>query len=181
MKKLLFFFGFLCFLYAGCTQEKHITSPLMKEGDMYTLVITSKSAWDAHMSVNTFANEVGKTLKSSFPAKIIDPDVHVRVFRDDTGKTRYRVSCSCRIVPSRHGETPDWYFDRRGALMSGKTPEKALSNADAEIARSGKIEDMRKRLPRGVIPDTFIKTSFSGSSDEGYWAIKEYFIVAPKP
>ncbi|NTV22308.1 MAG: hypothetical protein HGB03_01930 [Candidatus Yonathbacteria bacterium] len=181
MKKLLFLFGFLCFLYTGCAQEKDTASPLTKEGDMYTLVITSKSAWDAHMSVNTFANEVGKTLKSSFPAKVMDPDVHVRVFRDDTGKTHYRVSCSCRIVPARKGETPDCYFDRRGALISGKTPEKALTNADAEIRDSRKIEDMRRRFPHGVIPDTFVRTSFSGSSHEGYWAIKEYFIVGPKP
>jgi hypothetical protein len=147
---------------------------------MYTLAVTSSNAWNAHMSANTFARLIGDRLKSSYPAKVLDPSVHLRVFRDKDGARRYRLIWSCRIVPVSKGETPDWYFDRRGAMMSGKTPDEALAKADAEIKHSGKIANMRKRLPRGTIPPTFVRTSFSGSSEEGYWAIIEIFIVAPK-
>lgn len=161
----------------------HGQTLLTQRGDMVEMVDDGTDPALVHRSANIFAEQVGKMLKAKFiagqPSRVLDPDVELRVYTvDDT--TRYRLTWSCRIVATTEDKA-DWYFDRRGTLLWGKTRDAAITNVARENAVSNKGAGLRAIFPAGVMPLTFVVTSTSGSSTEGYWAITEYFLAAPRP
>ncbi|MDP1760148.1 MAG: hypothetical protein Q8L01_01695, partial [Candidatus Woesebacteria bacterium] len=151
---------------------------LQKDGDHYELTLVSPNPGTAHNSANTFAQQVGDVLKSTYPSKVLDPTVSLRVFMRGDQKF-YRLTWSCRIVKASVADA-DYYFDRRGTLLSGSTLTDAKRKVETEIERSGKVSIMRKAFTSAKFPENFIRDSFSGSSAEGYWYIKEFFLVVPK-
>jgi hypothetical protein len=151
---------------------------IQKSGDVYKLAFTSADASRAHMSANVFVREVGNALKASYPSKVLDPNVNLTVLTKNGRKLFYLV-WSCRIVRASINEA-DYYFDRRGTLLGGATPKIAKLGVEAEIATSRKVQAMRKSFRNSRIPESFIRNSSSGSRAEGYWHIKEYFLVAPR-
>lgn len=148
-------------------------------GDMLELDFESSDATKAHNSANDFARLVGDELKQQFPSRILDPDVELRVF-EVGGEMRFQMIWTARIVPTSI-EDADYFFDRRGSLLLGATKETACSQVDEEIADSRKVETLRRSFPHGKMPLGFVQKSVSGSFANGYWCIKEYFLVAPKP
>ncbi len=171
-------FVLLLSLLVGLGSSRAEAQTLTKEGDRYELAFVSADPGKAHDSANAFADEVGKTLKSLYPSKVVDPSVELRVFLRD-GKNMYRIIWSCRIVKASVSDA-DYYFDRRGTLLPGSTLSEAKRNVEAEIERSQKVSSMRKNFPQGKIPEPFIQETFSGTAKEGYWYLKEFFLVAPK-
>ena len=151
---------------------------IQKDGDHYELTFVSPNPSEAHNSANAFAKQVGDVLKTSYPSKVLDPSVSLRVFTKD-GQKFYRLTWSCRIVKASVTDA-DYHFDRRGTLLSGSTLTDVKRKVDTEIEKSGKISTMRKSFQSSKIPENFIRDSFSGSNIEGYWYIKEFFLVAPK-
>ncbi len=174
MKVIVLFFSF-AFL-TGLSSANAQT--LQKDGGHYELTFVSPNPGKAHDSVNAFAEQVGDVLKSTYPSKVLDPTVSLRVFIRN-GQKFYRLTWSCRIVKASVSDA-DYYFDRRGTLLSGSTLTEAKRKVETEIERSDKVSIMRKSLKSAKIPENFIRDSFSGSSAEGYWYIKEFFLVAPK-
>ena len=153
---------------------------LQKDGDHYELMFVSPDPGKAHNSANAFAQQVGDVLKSAYPSKVLDPTVSLRVLVFTRGGQKfYRLTWSCRIVKASVADA-DYYFDRRGTLLPGPTLTEAKRKVETEIERSGKVSTMRKAFTSAKIPENFIRDSFSGSSAEGYWYIKEFFLVAPK-
>ncbi len=141
-------------------------------------VFSSNDPGKAHESANTFADEVGKLLKREYPSRILNPRLKLEVSGAGT-KKNYRIRWNCKILKTTP-ENADYYFDRRGTLLSGKTLNEAKQKVEAELARSQKVEIMRKGFKHPNIPPSFIQDSFSGSENEGYWYIKEIFMVASK-
>lgn len=168
-------FVFLAFL-SGFSSAYAQT--LQKDGDRYELTFVSPDPGKAHDSANAFAQQVGDALKASYPSKVLDPNVNLQVFVRG-GQKFYRIVWSCRIVKALLIDA-DYYFDRRGTLLSGPTPTEAKRKVEAEIERSGKVSIMRRSFRTARIPESFIRDSFSGSAAEGYWYIKEFFLTAPK-
>lgn len=152
--------------------------PLRQDGDRLTMAAVSSDAAEAHLSANAFAKEVGDRLKASYPSRLVDPSVQLHVSMRD-GKRQFRLTWSCRIVPSSEQDA-DWVFDRRGTLMPGTTPEEAARRVEDELARSGKVVLLRRSFPNGRMPGSFVSSSSSGSASEGYWHIREFFLTAPK-
>ena len=151
---------------------------MQKDGDRYELVFASTDAAKAHESANAFAREVGDILKSNYPSRVLDPNVNLAVFTKNNQKV-FRFVWSCRIVKASVNDA-DYYFDRRGTLLSGATLAQAKRNVETELAASAKVKAMRNGFKNTRIPDSFIRDSFLGSSSEGYWYVKEFFMVAPK-
>lgn len=151
---------------------------LKKDGDYYELSYLSNDPVQVYNSANLFEKKVGDALKSSYPSKVLDPNISLRVFKKN-GQKFYRMVWSCRIVEA-HFTDADYYFDRRGTFLSGPTLADAKRKVEAEIEKSDKVSIMRKSYYNAKIPENFIRDSFSGSSTEGYWYVKEFFLVAPK-
>lgn len=151
---------------------------LQKDGDHYELTFVSPDPGKAHDSANSFAQQVGDALKSSYPSRVLDPSVNLRVFVRG-GQRFYRIVWSCRIVKASIADA-DYYFDRRGTLLAETTLTEAKRKVEAEIERSGKVSIMRRGFRNAKIPESFVRDSFSGSSTEGYWYLKEFFLTAPK-
>jgi hypothetical protein len=151
---------------------------LVKDGDHYEFVFISADAGKAHTSADVFATQVGTTLKIEYPSRILNPAVDLAVFIRNNAKI-FRFTWSCRIVKTSP-ENADYYFDRRGTLLFGKTLTEVKRNVEIDVERSGKIWAMRKNFRGAKIPESFIRDSFAGSSLEGYWYVKEFFLVAPK-
>lgn len=172
MKNIIFVLVFL----AGLADAK--AQGLLKIGDLYELTVTVPNQQEAHDSANTFAYEVGNVLKATYPSKVLDPKVDLHVFMKD-GQVVYRLTWSCRMVSASVTDA-DYYFDRRGTLLLGPTLDQAKRKVNSELKESNKVQVMRRAFKRSKIPAGFIKDSFSGSSAEGYWYIKEFFLVAPK-
>lgn len=169
------FFLFLAFLMGFSSAY---AQTLQKDGDRYELAFVSSDPGKAHDSANAFAQQVGDLLKSSYPSKVLDPNLSLQVFMRD-GQKFYRIVWSCRVVRASLVDA-DYYFDRRGTLLSGSTPLEAKRKVETEIERSGKVSIMRRSFRSARIPESFIRDSFSGSITEGYWYIKEFFLTAPK-
>ncbi len=174
MKVIVLFISFT--FLAGFSSANAQT--FQKDGDHYELTFVSPDPGKAHDSANTFAQQVGDALKSAYPSKVLDPTVSIRVFIRG-GQKFYRLTWNCRIVKASVADA-DYYFDRRGTLLPGSTLTEAKRKVETEIERSGKVSAMRKSFRSAKIPENFIRDSFSGSSAEGYWYIKEFFLVAPK-
>lgn len=141
-------------------------------------VFTSANPDEAHNSANVFSREVGNALKATYPSKILLPNVKLEVININ-GQRSYRFTWTCKIVKSSETEA-NYYFDRRGTMLSGKTLSEAKTKVEAELEKSGKVQTMRKGFKNANMPASFIKDSFSGSDREGYWYVKEFFMVAPK-
>ncbi|MEK7148058.1 MAG: hypothetical protein AAB758_02060 [Patescibacteria group bacterium] len=172
MRAIFVFLAFLTGLSSANAQT------LQKDGDHYELTFISPDPGKAHDSANTFAQQVGNVLKSTYPSRVLAPNVSLRVFMRGEQKF-YRIVWSCRIVKASLADA-NYYFDRRGTLLSGPTLAEAKRKVETEIERSGKVSIMRKGFRSARIPESFIRDSFSGASTEGYWYIKEFFLVAPK-
>jgi hypothetical protein len=161
------------------TEKTQIENKLINKDGKWEFVFTSADPEEAHNSANRFANEVGNQIKREYPSIVAEPTLALEVFTSN-GQKMYRMTWGCRILKS----TPinaDYYFDRRGTLLWGRTLDEAKSNVEAEIKKSGKVELMRKKFgSKAKIYSTFIKEAYSGSEAEGYWYIKEFFLTAPK-
>lgn len=151
---------------------------LEQQGDLFEMSFSSSNPTEAHNSANRFASLIGDELKQRFPSKILDPDVELRIYMQN-GQKLYRLTWYCRIVPASIGDA-DYYFDRRGSMLAGATINEARQKVQDEIMTSKKVLSMRKSFPKGEIPFSFVRESFSGSSTEQYWLIREYFLTAPK-
>lgn len=151
---------------------------LVRTGDLLELTFTSPNGAEAHKSANRFASLVGDELKARYPSRVLDPDVELRVFHEN-GEMLFRMVWSCRIVPAPE-DVADYYFDRRGTLLSGPTILQARQNVQEQIGTSDKIAELRRAFPDGRIPLSFIRDTFSGSTEETYWYMTEYFLVAPR-
>jgi hypothetical protein len=165
---------FLTFASLGSAQ----IPTLKRDGDLYTLTFVSSNPSLAHLSANIFAREVGNVLKTSYPSRVIDPSVNLHVFAR-TGKKFYQLTWMCRILRADTASA-DYYFDRRGSLLYGRTLVETEEKVEKELAQSKKVQVLHSSFPRGRIPEDFIRDSFSGSRQDGYWYIKEFFLVAPK-
>lgn len=150
---------------------------LQKKGDSYQLRFESADPEVAHNSANLFAQGVGDVLKSSYPSRVLEPSVNLSVSMTD-GKKTYHLVWSCRVVKASIQDA-DYYFDRRGTMMSGLTPEIARRNVDLELEKSNKVNIARRAIRGARIFPGFIKDSLSGSGSQ-YWYIREFFLVAPK-
>jgi hypothetical protein len=152
---------------------------LQRTGDRYELSYVSLDPGWAHDSAEAFTHEIGNVLKNNYPSKVLDPDVHLRVYKKNNRKL-FRFVWSCRIVTATEQDA-DYYFDRRGTLLWGASASKARRKVNDEIRSSGKIQAMRENFGKGAsIPGDFVRDSSSGSHSEGYWYVKEFFLVAPK-
>jgi hypothetical protein len=169
---------FISFIFLAGPSSAYAQA-LQKDGDHYELTFVSPYPDKAHDSAVVFADLVGQTLKSSYPSKLLDPSVTLRVFTR-VGQKFYRLTYVCRIVKSSEQDA-DYIFFRQGTLLSGKTLVEAKRQVEAELKKSGKVEAMRKAFVGASIPENFIRDSFSGSTSEGFWYVKEFFLVAPKP
>ncbi len=142
-------------------------------------MFTSPNPELAHDSANVFEREVGKALKTAYPSQIIEPDVKLQILRQG-GRKLYRYIWKCEIVKPGSRD-PHYSFDRRGTMKWGKTLAEAKNEVEAELGRSQKVPEMRKKHnDRGTIPPNFIRDSYAGNPKEGYWYVKEFFLVVPK-
>ena len=137
-------------------------------------VFTSSNPKEAHLSANKFADGVGNALKAAYPSKIADVSVTLKVLRKG-GQKLYRLVWKCKIVKSSVADA-HYRFDHRGTMWPGRTLALAKYGAEDEIKRSGKKDEANS----GNFKAPFIRDSFAGSNTEGYWYIKEFFMVAPK-
>lgn len=162
------------------TTEAQVENKFINKDGNCEFMFTSPNANEAHNSANRFATEVGNILKSAYPSRrVLNPSVRLEILTSNNQKL-YRLIWKCNIVKSSTGDA-DYYFDRRGTLLPGKTLEEAKDKVEAELQKSGKVEEMRKRFGgRGKIYESFIRDSSAGSEKDGYWYIKEFFLVAQK-
>lgn len=151
---------------------------LTKHGDRYELTVLTNRADTAHNSANAFADAVGKKLKSAYPSRVLEPDVNLQVFIN-YGRKFFRLTYSCRIVRTVP-HTADYYFDRRGTILSGRTPDDARRNVEQQLARSHKAALLRRSLRHGHTPNGFVRDSSAGTAATGFWYIREVFVVAPR-
>ena len=147
-------------------------------GDLYELVYESSNGGDAHFSANVFSDKVGDVLKARYPSKILDPDVQLRVYSID-GAVRFRMRWNCRIVKSSEAGAV-LHFDRRGSMLSGAGIDEARAAVIADIENNRKPQEMSARYKDPSIPPSFVRDSRSGSTAEGYWYIREIFLVASR-
>lgn len=149
-------------------------------GDRCTLMFESANSKEAHDSANDFSRLVGDRLKAQYPRQILDPRVDLTIYILNGVKT-FRVVWSVRLVKTQIYNA-DWQFDRRGSLRPGKTLDEAAAKVEDDIRKTGKVDEMRAKYPgkKTNIPPSFVRSSYSGSSLEGYWWIKEYFMTVPK-
>ena len=87
------------------------------------------------------------------------------------------MTWSCQIVKASAAEA-QYHFDHRGTFLSGGTIAEAKRKVENEIARSGKVQQAHQG--KFNVPDGFIREASAGSAREGYWYIREYFMVAPR-
>ena len=147
-------------------------------GDRCTFTVESPDPKLAHDGANDFSRLVGDRLKAQYPSQVLDPRVDLAVYILN-GKKIFHLMWSVRIVRTIVPNA-DWQFDRRGTLLWGRTLQVARDNVEMEFKKSGKVSTMRQGFKSSNIPPSFVRDSYSGSSLEGYWYIKEYFLVAPK-
>jgi len=163
--------------FTGLAHAQTLDCP--KNTDRCTLILEMPRAGIAHdASANTFQDLVGKRLKALYPSKVLDPRIDLVVYKDND-QFIWRFTWTCRIVKATPQDA-DWYFDRRGTLLLGPTPDVARNRVDAEISASQKVTEMRQHYHLPNVPQSFIRDSFSGSNAEGWWYVKEYFLVAPR-
>ena len=174
MKTTALIFGFTFLMGFSGTEAQ----TLQRDGDHFELVFTSKDAGKAHASANVFARDIGDILKVSYPSKVLDPSIRLTVFTRNNQKL-FRLVWSCRVVRTSANDA-DYYFDRRGTLLWGVTPAEAKRKVGTEIETSRKVWAMHQNFRGAKIPKSFIQDSISGSRSEGYWYLKEFFMVAPR-
>ncbi len=161
-----------------CSAGLASAQPLVCTGDRCTLTFESTDPTKAHDSANDFTRLVGDRLKAQYPSQILDPRVDLSVHKQN-GQTVFRFVWSARIVKALVPNA-DWNFDRRGTLMAAKSLQDAIVAVEQEIVDSKKVQEMRRRYSMSNIPESFVRDSYSGSNQEGWWYVKEYFLVAPK-
>jgi hypothetical protein len=146
------------------------------------VISSHRDPGQAHMGANDFAKQVGNLLKERYPSKVEGLKVTLTI-NILGGEELYHLSYFCYVVPT----TPDqaqYYFDRRGTILSGKTDEDAKNKVNAQINNTNKIgklkESFQKTYGNYYMPDEFVLDSASKSQDGKSWYVKEYFITAQK-
>lgn len=155
---------------------------LMKCTQPYTVSISSKSSDPeiVHESANDFQTAVGNYLKANYPSKV--KNVSAALTIDTLGI--YSINWAAEIEPA-DSMTADYYFDRKGTLMSGQTRTKAIEEADMEIQISSKVQIMMDQFDQVYgnhrIPKSFIVQSLASTPEKNeWWCLKEYFCAARK-
>jgi hypothetical protein len=165
--------------FTACAQSPQV---IHQDGDLYTLTRVSTDAAQGHLSGNDFEAEIGKTLKAQYPSRILEPRVELRTFHKGA-QIYFGYRWVCRIVATTPDKA-DFYFTRRGTVMSGKTVEEAKAAVEREIQSSQKvqkvIDSFNKQYGNHNMPLSFVRSSWAGSSEEGFWYIQEFFITARK-
>lgn len=141
-------------------------------------VFESSDGAEAHKSGNEFANRVGNILKSQYPSKIENPAVKIEVTDH-----KFQFIWHCNFVRCAE-EDADYYFDRRGTLLSGENAQIAHDNVEAELKQSGKVQHMIElfNLKYGGhrMPDSFVSESISEPIKGKVWCVREFFCTAKK-
>ena len=149
-----------------------------KEDGKCGLTFVSPDPARAHLSANMFQEAVQVQLRKKYPSRVVEPRIFLRVF-ELKGKPAFSLTWKCQIIPATP-ETAEYYFNRRGTMLRGRTRDEAERNVNVEVEHSGKVAEMRGLYKRSNIPATFVQDSLTGSDTDGWWYIKEYFLVAPK-
>jgi hypothetical protein len=151
------------------------------DGDLYSMSFTFQDAKAAHDTANKFESYIGQALKILYqgnrPSQVVDPKVVLRVFEKGY-KLQFEITWSCRLVLVADPAKADYFFTRRGTLLEGATPSRAMEKVERELQASNKVAAVSKKF--FIIGDR-ASDSLSGSEYDGWWYIKEYFMVAPFP
>lgn len=140
----------------------------------------SRDGAEAHKSGNEFAKRVGETLKQQYPSKVENPSVSIEVV-EEAGVAKFKFTWRCNFAKSKKEEA-DYYFDRRGTLLSGETPEIAHNNVEAELKQSGKVQQMMDAFDLQYgnhrMPNSFVSESVSQPVKGKVWCVREFFCTA---
>ncbi len=149
-----------------------------REHNEYTFESTNGA--EAHKSGNEFAKIVGDTLKKQYPSKVQNPLVKIEVIKE-SGVSKFKFTWHCNFVKSKKEEA-DYYFDRRGTLLFGETPQIAHDNVETELKQSGKVQQMMDtfnlKYGNHRMPKSFVSESISQPVDGKVWCVREFFCTA---
>ncbi len=133
---------------------------------------------EAHKSGNRFSKRVGDILKEQHPCRVENPSVRIEV-----SEQKFKFVWNCNFVKCEEKDA-DFYFDRRGLLWSGDTPEIAHNNVEAKLKETGQVQEMidafRAKYGNHRMPDSFVSESISGPVNGRYWCVREFFCTAKK-
>ncbi len=150
-----------------------------EKGDRYVLTVAELSAKKAYDGGKVFEEQIGDLLKEKYPSKLLDPRVSLQI-SNDGGTRLFVITWSCLLIQTKDKDA-DYYFLRRGTIQHGATLAAVELSVEEELRKSGKVKAMRKAFPGGRIPSSFIQDAHVGSETDGYWYVKEFFMVAPAP
>jgi hypothetical protein len=133
---------------------------------------------EAHKSGNEFANRVGNILKQQYPSRIENPSVRIEV-----SDQKFKFIWNCNFVKCEERDA-DYYFDRRGTLLSGANAQIAHNNVEAELRQSGKVQQMMDSFDLKYgghkMPNSFVSESISQPAGGKVWCVREFFCTAKK-
>lgn len=142
----------------------------------------SSNGAEAHKSGNEFAKRVGDILKLQYPSRVENPVVIIEV-TEELGVVKFKFTWRCNFVKSKKEEA-DYYFDRRGTLSFGETPQIAHNNVEAELKQSGKVQQMMDAFDlqygNHKMPNSFVSESISQPVEGRVWCVREFFCTAKK-
>ena len=165
MKKA-FLMSVVSFFLIQCSEDKKI------EPKVVTHHFSSEDEGEAHKSAAVFAHMVGDSLKKYFPAQVnnITVDLFIK-------EGIFNFVWECHLDPSTEKEA-DYYFDREGALFSGRTLCEAYQRVDRDLRKNEKALTLIEQLGRDR-GRYFFKT-IQRRSEGSFWCLKEFFCIAPK-
>lgn len=147
----------------------------------------SSDPMKAYESAKIFVEQVEQLLKNNYPSRVEDPTVKLKIYSRN-GKIIYQFTWSCQVTACEKSEA-DWYFDRRGTMLSGKSMFEAFRKVEKDLAQTGKIRKLKARYDSPTLfggcgghrmPDSFVSTCYA-HDDKAWWCVREFFITAPKP
>lgn len=141
-----------------------------------------------HESGNEFAKTVGALLKAHYPAKVVEVRATFSIVNGPPINIGpYRIDWYARIEKTDSANA-DYYFDRRGTLLSGPSEASACNAVETELQMSKKVQSMMDdfdkafgghRMPKEFVTRSTACQSFEIGSDM-WWCLEEYFCTSPK-
>ncbi len=178
MKKIILL-PFLALILTACNHPNSFIVKISRSGT---------DPKNVHESANDFSLAVGRYLKGNYPSRVTDVVVTISANIEPlTDGSNYTIKWSAKIEPCDSVDA-DYFFDRRGTLLSGPTEVEAIKAVQKEIEVSGKVESMINNFDETYgnhrMTEDYVSVSTvclnHQSGKNVWWCLKEYFCTAKK-